>query len=245
MGCRLGTFYGPYGWADLAWAVSQVAAAAGVAEPVAAPGRGRRRARRRLRRARRCRRRYEGFDGVACSDSINPTRREAWWDAGRARDQEAPYFGSAVDLGVGRLRHWPAESPRDRYLGPWTASTAAPVLVVGNTYDPATPYSGAQTVNGLLPGSRLLTVLGWGHTSLGYSTCADRPSPRYLVNGRLPAVGTRCAFDVTPFDDAVAPGGRRAVADERACGRSSRRGRSSRAAAGLPDPAGPLTRVSR
>ena len=213
VGASLGTFYSPYGWGDLAWAVSQVAAAVGVAEPVGAPvpvGAGSPVfAREPMPQT------YEGFSGVACSDSINPTRREAWWDTGRARDQVAPYFGALWTWASTDCATWPGASA-DRYLGPWTASTAAPVLVVGNTYDPATPYSGAQTVNGLLPGSRLLTVLGWGHTSLGYSTCADSAVARYLVSGRLPAVGTRCAFDVTPFDDAAAPEGARATADERA-----------------------------
>lgn len=203
VGASLGTFYGPYGWSDLAALVSLVAGAAGVAEPVPPPA---------AAQAERVAafagapmpQTLEGFDGVACSDSVNPTDRRAWWDAGLARDQIAPYFGSLWTWASGACADWPGASD-GAYRGPWTAQTAAPVLVVGNTYDPATPYSGAQAVAGLLPGSRLLTVVGWGHTSLGSSTCADQAVSRYLVNGRLPAKGTRCAFDVTPFDDALAP----------------------------------------
>lgn len=203
VGASLGTFYSPYFWADLAALVSEVAAAAGVADPVAPPE---------AAQAERVAvfagapmpQTLEGFDGVACSDSVNPTDRRAWWDAGRARDRVAPYFGSLWTWASGACADWPGAS-EGAYRGPWTARTASPVLVVGNTYDPATPYSGAQAVAGLLPGSRLLTVEGWGHTSLGYSTCADQAVARYLVNGRLPAAGTRCAFDVRPFDDALVP----------------------------------------
>jgi pimeloyl-ACP methyl ester carboxylesterase len=203
VGASLGTFYSPYFWSDLAALVSEVAAAAGVADPVAPPE---------AAQAERVAafagapmpQTLEGFDGVACSDSVNPTDRRAWWDAGRARDEQAPYFGSLWTWASGACADWPGAS-EGAYRGPWTAQTASPVLVVGNTYDPATPYSGAQAVAGLLPGSRLLTVEGWGHTSLGYSTCADQAVARYLVNGRLPAPGTRCAFDAVPFDDAVAP----------------------------------------
>ncbi len=203
VGNSLGTFYSPFGWSDLALVVSLTAAAAGVADPIEPPA---------AAAASRVAafagepmpQTLEGFDGVACSDSVNPTNRQAWWKAGQARDQVAPYFGSLWTWASAACATWPGQA-EDRFMGPWTAQTSAPVLVVGNTYDPATPYSGAQAVAGLLPGSRLLTVSGWGHTSLGSSTCADSAVARYLVSTRLPAAGTRCAFDLTPFEDAVAP----------------------------------------
>jgi hypothetical protein len=49
------------------------------------------------------------------------------------------------------------------------------------------------------PGSRLLTVHGWGHTSLFLSACADEAISRYLVDGRLPAVVAVCEQDEAPF----------------------------------------------
>ena len=73
------------------------------------------------------------------------------------------------------------------------------MLVVGNTFDPATPYHGAVTVAGLLPSSALLTVHGWGHTSLFLSACADQVIPRYLVDRQTPKAGTVCEQDVVPF----------------------------------------------
>ena len=45
---------------------------------------------------------------------------------------------------------WPAVD-EDQYLGPFDRATSAPVLVIGNRYDPATPYHGAKVVDDLLP----------------------------------------------------------------------------------------------
>jgi hypothetical protein len=73
------------------------------------------------------------------------------------------------------------------------------VLIIGNQFDPATRYQGAVIAAGLLPNSRLLTVHGWGHTSLFLSACADAVQTRYLVNLTLPSVGTVCEQDHVPF----------------------------------------------
>ena len=75
----------------------------------------------------------------------------------------------------------------DRYLGPFDKNTANPVLVVGNRFDPATRYEGALTVDALLPNSRLLTVEGWGHTSLFLSACADAPGKQLSADIRRPS----------------------------------------------------------
>src|SRR6185312_12193173 len=86
-----------------------------------------------------------------------------------------------------------------RYMGPFDARTSNPVLVIGNLFDPATRYQGAQIVHQLLPKSALLTVHGWGHTSLFLSRCADRVSVRYLLEGVTPAPGKICNQDQVPF----------------------------------------------
>jgi len=93
---------------------------------------------------------------------------------------------------------WPG-ADADRYMGPFDHRTGSPVLVVGNLFDPATRYAGAVTAHGLLPSSSLLTVHGWGHTSLFLSACADQAIGRYLVDVTTPASGTVCEQDVVPF----------------------------------------------
>jgi hypothetical protein len=79
------------------------------------------------------------------------------------------------------------------------SAPANPVLVVGNQFDPATRYAGAQTVAATLPGARLLTLHAWGHTSGFLSGCADEAIARYLLDGTLPPVGTVCDQDEVPF----------------------------------------------
>ena len=69
---------------------------------------------------------------------------------------------------------------------------AAPILLVGGTNDPATPYSEAQSVNKQIQGSVLLTRQGNGHTSYDSSTCAHQAEDAYLTDLTLPAAGTVC-----------------------------------------------------
>src|SRR5690242_980984 len=87
-----------------------------------------------------------------------------------------------------------------------------PVLVIGNLHDPATPYAGAQAAAGMLPNSRLLTLNGWGHTSLGRSACVDRYITGYLVNLTLPPAGTVCQSNQRPFGAPAAVESSRAAA---------------------------------
>ncbi len=140
----------------------------------------------------------EGFPAVACADSDNPTSYDSWFAAGVAADASAPYFGRIWTWASGICADWPF-TDSDRYTGPWHRVTANPVLVVGNQFDPATRYAGAQTVAATLPGARLLTLHAWGHTSLFLSSCADETISRYLLDGTLPPVGTVCEQDEVPF----------------------------------------------
>jgi pimeloyl-ACP methyl ester carboxylesterase len=90
----------------------------------------------------------------------------------------------------------------ERYTGPWTAHTRTSVLLIGNTYDPATPYSNAVAAHRLLPNSALLTVDAVGHTALFASTCATTLTARYLLTRATPPPGTVCRQDTGPFDPA-------------------------------------------
>ena len=58
--------------------------------------------------------------------------------------------------------NWPGHAT-ERYTGPWNAKTKTPILLINNTYDPATGYPGAQHAERLLRNAVLLTVAGYGH----------------------------------------------------------------------------------
>lgn len=142
----------------------------------------------------------EGFPGVACSDSNNPQDYAAWSAAAQAAEDEFGYFGPIWTWASSLCAQW-IGSMESRYAGPFDRQTANPVLVVGNFYDPATRYEGAQTVANLLPNSRLLSLNGWGHASLFLSQCVDQAVSAYLTSGALPPEGTVCSQDLVPFMD--------------------------------------------
>jgi len=71
--------------------------------------------------------------------------------------------------------------------------TASPVIIIGSTRDPATPYHNAQNLAKVLVNSRLLTFDADGHTAIGRDdACINQAVDNYLLNGVLPAVGTIC-----------------------------------------------------
>lgn len=74
-----------------------------------------------------------------------------------------------------------------------TADGAAPILVVGTTNDPATPYSWSVSLADQLASGVLITREGEGHT--GYNKqnpCVDGAVDAYLVGGTVPAADVTC-----------------------------------------------------
>lgn len=74
------------------------------------------------------------------------------------------------------------------------AKGAAPIVVVGTTRDPATPYPWARSLARQLSSARLLTYEGDGHTAYGRgSDCIDDTINAYLLRGTPPVEGKRCS----------------------------------------------------
>ena len=109
-----------------------------------------------------------------------------------AFEKASPVFGAALAWSSLPCSDWPVHPAR----GPAriTAPGAAPILVVGTTRDPATPYAWAVSLAEQLSSGVLLTRDGDGHT--GYfmgNACIDAKVETYLLDGTPPADGTRCA----------------------------------------------------
>ena len=69
-----------------------------------------------------------------------------------------------------------------------------PILIIGTTRDPATPYKWAQSLAKIFTSSLLLTLDGDGHTGHGRgSTCIDSAVDRYLLTGFTPKSELFCA----------------------------------------------------
>ncbi|MFW3171253.1 alpha/beta hydrolase [Geodermatophilus sp. CPCC 206100] len=94
---------------------------------------------------------------------------------------------------------WPVHD-EDAFAGPFDVPASSPTpLVIGTTYDPATPYSGALELVADLGNARLLTMEGDGHTAYGgNSGCIDAATEAYLAAVTLPGEGTVCQQEV-PF----------------------------------------------
>ena len=157
----------------------------------------------------------EVFLSVVCTDGLNPRDPQAWRRAGADADRRAPYFGRAWTWLSAECagRHWTARD-EDAYLGPFTRRTAAPLLVVGDYYDPATPYlDGAVPAARLAPNSRLLSSDSWGHTAYGTSACVTDAVVGYLEAGTLPAEGTVCV-GYQPFETSAGKAAARSAAPQ-------------------------------
>jgi hypothetical protein len=69
-------------------------------------------------------------------------------------------------------------------------------VVIGNSGDPNTPYSAAVALAHQLASGVLVEWEGYGHTWLlngSTDACMQDVVATYLVDGRLPPEGTRCA----------------------------------------------------
>jgi hypothetical protein len=134
----------------------------------------------------------EAFPAISCIDSpTTPSiaRYKAIYEkfASKAPDFAAGQASGGLLCGV-----WPYKSA-DPLPAIVNGAGAAPILVVGTTGDPATPYAWSQRMADLLESGHLLTFVGEGHTGVGgKSACIDDAAITFLVSGTLPPEGTRC-----------------------------------------------------
>ncbi|MDH6607483.1 pimeloyl-ACP methyl ester carboxylesterase [Streptomyces sp. SAI-208] len=107
----------------------------------------------------------------------------------------SPVFGPFLGWdAAGWCHDWPV--PGQYETPEVSAPGAAPVLVIGNTGDPATPYEGARRMADEL-GQGVGVELTWkgeGHGAYGNgSDCVDSTVNAYLLKGTVPKDGKVCA----------------------------------------------------
>jgi pimeloyl-ACP methyl ester carboxylesterase len=102
----------------------------------------------------------------------------------------APIFGPLLVWGMVQCAVWPVLPTRTP--GPVTAAGSPPILVVGTTGDPATPYQWAVALAHQLQHGELLTWEGTSHVAYFYSPCVRAYDQAYLVSGTPPPPGTTC-----------------------------------------------------
>lgn len=142
---------------------------------------------------------------VECADRVYPTSPLLMGALVSAHVAAAPLLGPPIGLGPPTYDHnhaptcaqWPAERP-SRFEGSYRAAGSAPILVLGTTGDPDTPYQDAVALAGTLDNGRLLTFAAEGHTAYNRSACVSALVTDYLATLALPARGTVCADEAPP-----------------------------------------------
>lgn len=134
------------------------------------------------------------FDAINAINNLDYTPEgtiDLWVTQAVALKEELRILGKYVGYPSAALEAWPTRhAARSRI----TAQGAAPIVVIGTTHDPATPYSMAQGLSGQLASGVLVSVEGWNHTSYrrGANQCVVRAVEDYLVAGTVPSDGLMC-----------------------------------------------------
>src|SRR5215218_1243569 len=128
------------------------------------------------------------FPAIRCLDSqensVRAAEKRLYEDS-----KEAPILGqlNGPDL-VCPL--WPVKSAPK--LPEIDADGAPPIVVIGTTGDPATPYEYAKSMADELTSAVLVRFDGEGHLAYGQNDCVKALVDGYLVRNQLPRDGTRC-----------------------------------------------------
>jgi pimeloyl-ACP methyl ester carboxylesterase len=128
---------------------------------------------------------------VNCVDKPYDRNLGAWQQQADRAKRAAPLFGQFVVWGTLPCGYWPAQD--HTRPAPFSANGAPPIVVVGTTRDPATPYKWAQGLASTLKSGVLLSLDGDGHTAyLQGNPCITTAVDRYLITGTPPRKNTMC-----------------------------------------------------
>lgn len=133
----------------------------------------------------------EAFIAINCLDYISTSTRDTLRAEAAELAKAAPIFGPQMSYGGNSCEDWPFKATRVR--GPIAAAGSAPILVIGTTNDPATPYKWAKSLASELENGHLITYHGEGHTAYNKSnSCVDDAVDDFFVNGTVPAADPDC-----------------------------------------------------
>ncbi|RDW71456.1 hypothetical protein BP6252_08019 [Coleophoma cylindrospora] len=144
---------------------------------------------------------------VICSDSYDAPQPEggiAWWDDLWANMTSQSWIaGNSRFLNVFPCRHfsdyWP--KPAEVYRGDLNHTLKNPVLLIAETYDPATPLrNGRRLLTEMGQNARLIAHHGYGHSSRDASNCTDEIARNFILQGSLPEEAeTACYANKKPY----------------------------------------------
>tara|TARA_B110000503_G_scaffold139582_1_gene228315 strand:- start:1393 stop:2868 length:1476 start_codon:yes stop_codon:yes gene_type:complete len=106
--------------------------------------------------------------------------------------EAAPIFGPYLNFAGLPCKYWKSQPQ----LPPIALKkiTTPPILIIGVTNDPATPYKWSQELAEVFTNSRLLTLNGEGHTGHNQGNkCVDSVVDSYFLTGKIGSEALICA----------------------------------------------------
>lgn len=133
----------------------------------------------------------EAFIAINCLDYPVETDPQAIAEHNERLLEVAPTISSPSPVGDLLCTNWPHAFEGE--LAAVSAEGADPILVIGTTGDPATPYSWAEALAEQLDSGVLLTYVGEGHIAYDEGDpCINDLVDRYLITGEVPASDPVC-----------------------------------------------------
>jgi len=127
----------------------------------------------------------EALPAVNCLDRGVDTDPQEWAKVAEKVEAEAPIWGGFLAWESLSCATWPVEATGEAKK--IDAQGADPILVVGTTRDPATPYVWAERLHEQLADSALITHEGDGHTAyMRQDDCVDEAVEEYWLTGTVP-----------------------------------------------------------
>ncbi|KAI1817906.1 TAP-like protein-domain-containing protein [Poronia punctata] len=139
--------------------------------------------------------------GIACVDKVPRTIEfDVLSQALDHAESVSRLLGDSVAALVSICAQWGIE-PKDRYRGRFEdVRPRKPLLIAGNTYDPATSIVSARNLTETIKRSVLFEHGGVGHATIQHpSLCTARTIQAFFRNGTLPRPDTYCPPVAPPF----------------------------------------------
>ena len=132
----------------------------------------------------------EANSAVNCLDYVTDRDPQHARELSDEYGQVAPFFGPATGQLDLYCAYWPVDP---KPLTTPTAAGAPPIMVIGGTGDPATPYKWAVALSHQLQSGFLVTHDADGHTAYRQGdSCIDDAVNAYLTDLTIPPEGLTC-----------------------------------------------------